>query len=178
MHQIVTQIDIAASPERVWSILLDFSTYPQWNPFIRSLSGVPKPGEKLRATIQPEGRRVMTFRPKVLRATDQQELCWLGHLGFPGIFDGEHYFQLTMIGNGHTRFTQGEQFSGILVGMFLSSMEAATKAGFHAMNQALKNRAEINDHIGNADADISQEEYRHEYPKTAAHRAGNPADKG
>ena len=35
MHQIVTQIDIAASPERVWSILMDFSAYPQWN----SLSG-------------------------------------------------------------------------------------------------------------------------------------------
>ena len=32
MHQIVTEIDIAASPERVWSILMDFSAYPQWNP--------------------------------------------------------------------------------------------------------------------------------------------------
>ena len=32
MHQIVTQIDIAASPERVWSILMDFPAYPQWNP--------------------------------------------------------------------------------------------------------------------------------------------------
>jgi uncharacterized protein YndB with AHSA1/START domain len=32
MHQIVTQIDIATSPERVWSILMDFPAYPQWNP--------------------------------------------------------------------------------------------------------------------------------------------------
>jgi len=144
MHQIVTEIDIAASPERVWSILMDFPAYPQWNPFIRSLSGVAKPGEKLRATIQPEERRAMTIRPRVLKAADQQELRWLGHLGFPGLFDGEHYFQLTTIGNGYTRFTQGEQFSGILVGVFISSMEAATKAGFHAMNQALKNRAEAN----------------------------------
>ena len=32
MHQIVTQMDIAASPERVWSILMDFPAYPQWNP--------------------------------------------------------------------------------------------------------------------------------------------------
>jgi hypothetical protein len=31
-----------------------------------------------------------------------------------------------------------------MVGVFLSSMEAATTAGFHAMNQALKNRAEAN----------------------------------
>ncbi|WP_437558809.1 SRPBCC family protein [Acidithiobacillus sulfuriphilus] len=144
MHQIVTQIDIAASPERVWSILMDFSAYPQWNPFIRSLSGVAKPGEKLRAIIQPEERRAMTFRPKVLNAANQQELRWLGHLGFPGLFDGEHYFQLTALSNGYMRFTQGERFSGILVGVFVASMEAATKAGFDAMNQALKNRAEAN----------------------------------
>ena len=32
MHQIVTQIDIATSPEHVWSILMDFPAYPQWNP--------------------------------------------------------------------------------------------------------------------------------------------------
>ena len=65
-------------------------------------------------------------------------------MGFPRLFDGEHYFQLTALSNGDTRFTQGERFSGILVGMFVSSMEAATKAGFNAMNQALKNRAEAN----------------------------------
>ena len=142
MHQIVTQIDIATSPERVWSILMDFPAYPQWNPFIRSLSGVAKPGEKLHVTIQPEERRAMSFRPRVLRAANQQELRWLGHLGFPGLFDGEHYFQLTTLSNGYTRFTQGERFSGILVGVFISSMEAATKAGFVAMNAALKDRAE------------------------------------
>ena len=72
MHQIVTQIDIAVSPGRVWSILMDFPAYPQWNPFIRSLSGVAKPGEKRRATIQPEERRAMTFRPRVLKAANQQ----------------------------------------------------------------------------------------------------------
>ncbi|EGQ63529.1 hypothetical protein GGI1_19999 [Acidithiobacillus sp. GGI-221] len=46
-----------------------------------------------------------------------------------------------------------------MVGMFISSMAAATKAGFHAMNQALKNRAEANDHIGHAHDDISKEWY-------------------
>nr|WP_255305408.1 SRPBCC family protein [Acidithiobacillus ferrivorans] len=34
MHQIETNIEITATPERVWSILMDFPAYPQWNPFI------------------------------------------------------------------------------------------------------------------------------------------------
>ena len=156
MHQIVTQMDIAASPERVWSILMDFSAYPQWNPFIRSLSGVAKPGEKLRVTIQPEEHRAMTFRPRVLTATNQQELRWLGRLGFPGLFDGEHYFQLAVLSNGSTRVTQGERFSGVLVGLFLARMETATKAGFDAMNRALKDRAEAKATIDQNHHDLSE----------------------
>ena len=98
----------------------------------------------------------MTFRPMVLNAANQQELRWLGHLGFLGLFDGEHYFQLTTIGNGCSRFTQGKRFSGILVSMFVSSMEAATKAGFNAMNQTLNNRAKANDHIGHVHNETSK----------------------
>ena len=45
MYQIETEIEIAASPERIWSILMDFSAYPEWNPFIRSLSGDVTPGQ-------------------------------------------------------------------------------------------------------------------------------------
>ncbi|MCR1341946.1 SRPBCC domain-containing protein, partial [Acidithiobacillus ferrooxidans] len=32
MYQIETGIEITASPEHVWSILMDFPAYPQWNP--------------------------------------------------------------------------------------------------------------------------------------------------
>ncbi|WP_348550706.1 SRPBCC domain-containing protein [Acidithiobacillus sp.] len=156
MHQIVTHVDIAASPERVWSILTDFPAYPQWNPFIRSLSGVAKPGEKLRVTIQPEDRGAMIFRPRVLTVIAQQELRWLGRLGFPDLFDGKHYFQLTAFGNGQTRFIQGEKFSGVLVGLFLHRMEAATKAGFDAMNRALKERAETKEAIDQDKPDLSE----------------------
>ena len=142
MYQIVTEIEITASPERVWSILMAFSAYPQWNPFIRSLSGVAKPGEKLRATIQPEERRAMTFRPRVLKAVKQRELRWLGHLGFPGLFDGEHYFKLESKSGGRLMFQQGEIFTGILAPLFRRSLDGATKQGFIAMNEALKREAE------------------------------------
>ena len=65
MYWIETEIEIAASPQRIWSILMDFSAYPEWNPFIRSLSGDVTPGQLLRASIQLPGAKAMTFRPKV-----------------------------------------------------------------------------------------------------------------
>lgn len=84
MHEIKTEIEIAATPERVWSILIDFIAYPQWNPFIRSINGVIKTGERLTAFIQPTGSKGMTFRPTVFVALPNQELRWLGHLLLPG----------------------------------------------------------------------------------------------
>ena len=57
------------------------------------------------------------------------------------LFDGEHFFLLDRDGDGGTRMTHGEKFSGILV----SLMGGATKNaddGFDAFNRALMDRAE------------------------------------
>jgi hypothetical protein len=62
----------------------------------------------------------------------------------PGIFDGEHSFELLAQGQGQTRFIHKEIFSGILVPMFWSTLDRDTRAGFNNMNQALKARCEGN----------------------------------
>lgn len=145
MHDIKTEIEIAAPPERVWSILLDFPAHPEWNPFVRSITGNPKPGERLVVFIQPQGGRGMTFRPTVLVAAANREFRWLGRFILPGILDGEHYFQIIPITPNRVRFLQGEKFSGVLVPLAKSGLEGGTKAGFIAMNEALKARAERNE---------------------------------
>lgn len=142
MHEIKTDIEIAATPERVWSILTNFIAYPQWNPFIRSITGVVKTGEQLTVFIQPTGGKGMTFHPTVLVALPNQELRWLGHFLLPRIFDGEHYFQIETLAPDRVRLIQGEKFSGLLVALFKSSLEGGTKSGFIAMNEALKVIAE------------------------------------
>jgi hypothetical protein len=65
----------------------------------------------------------------------------LSRLRLPGIFDGEHYFLLEPTPDNHTCFTHGELFSGLLVGL-AGGMLARTADGFHAMNSALKVKAE------------------------------------
>jgi hypothetical protein len=142
MHEIQSQIEIASTAEQVWSILTDFPAYPAWNPFIRSVDGLVEKGQRLTVSIQPQGGRTMTFRPTVLLATPKVELRWLGHLLFRGIFDGEHYFHIDQSTAGRVRFTQGEKFSGLIVGFAKASLDRGTKAGFVAMNEALKSRAE------------------------------------
>jgi len=91
MHQIKTEIEIESTPERVWSILLNFLEYPQWNPFIRSVQGSAEKGQRLTISVQLRRERTVTARPTVLTATPNQELRWIAHYFLPGVFDSEHF---------------------------------------------------------------------------------------
>lgn len=136
--EIKTEIQIAASPEKVWAILTDFEAYPTWNPFIKSLTGDVNVGNTITARIEPPKANGMTFKPKVLAFEANQEFRWIGHLLVPGLFDGEHRFQLIDNGNGTTTFIQSEKFKGILVPLFKKMLDINTVNGFNEMNQKLK----------------------------------------
>lgn len=141
MTPVSTSIAIAASQQRVWDILTDFAAYPEWNPFMTSVTGSLNVGGKLNVRIQPPGGKAMTFKPTLKVVKPHQELRWLGRLIVPGLFDGEHYFRLSP-NQGGTMLNHGENFGGLIVKITGSSMLKQTEQGFIAMNDALKRRAE------------------------------------
>lgn len=141
MREIRTEIEIAASPADVWRVLTDLASFSKWNPFVRSIEGALAEGERLRVRLAPPGSSGMTFRPTVLRVAEPREFRWLGHLLMPGLFDGEHIFELEDLG-GKTRFVQREEFRGILAGPMLKALRDKTHRGFISMNQALRERVE------------------------------------
>ncbi|HEY4127664.1 MAG TPA: SRPBCC domain-containing protein [Gammaproteobacteria bacterium] len=140
-RHIDTEILIQAPPTRVWSVLTDFASYPDWNPFIVSLAGKAEWGERLAVRIRTGDGKEHRFRPLVLQATAPTRLRWLGRVGVPGLFDGEHDFELQPE-QGGTRLLQRETFQGFLVPLLWRSVEPATREGFEAMNAAFKTRAE------------------------------------
>ena len=142
MRELHSEIEIDAPVERVWKILTDFPQFSDWNPFVTQAAGEVRDGARLRVRIEPPGGRAMTFTPTVVRSVRNEELCWLGRLLLPGVFDGEHAFRLSLTTNGGTRFVQREQFRGLLVPLLWKSVSTNTKRGFEAMNRALKERAE------------------------------------
>ncbi|MBL7782842.1 MAG: SRPBCC domain-containing protein [Saprospiraceae bacterium] len=137
--ELKTEITIQASPEKVWAILTNFEQYPNWNPFIKSITGNAVVGQRITAVIQPPQSKTMTFKPKVLAFEPNREFRWLGNLLFPGIFDGEHQFILIDNQNGTTTLHHNEFFSGLLVGLL--NLEN-TRMGFEAMNRKLKELSE------------------------------------
>ena len=139
---ISTEIEIEAPASAVWSELADGKAYPDWNPFVKRLSGDLKAGNRLNVTIQSEGNAPMDFTPEVLVADVGKELRWVGRLGVKGIFDGEHYFILEETDRGTTILHHGENFRGILGYPVLALIGKDTHNGFLAMNDALKSRVE------------------------------------
>jgi len=140
--ELTSEIDIDASPERVWSVLSDFDKFPEWNPFIREISGRTEKGEKLKVTLHPSGGRSIKMSPTILAAEPGKELRWIGHLGIPGLFDGQHIFELKPSEGGKTTFVQRELFGGLLLPFLTGMLRNDTARGFGEMNKALKERAE------------------------------------
>jgi hypothetical protein len=125
----------------VWAVISDFAAYPEWNPFIRRISGELREGAKLEVRIEPPQARATTFKPTVRSVEPNRELRWLGRLLIPGIFDGEHSLRIEPLESDRSRFVQSERFSGILVGLAKGTLQK-TDTGFEQMNAALKERVE------------------------------------
>ena len=141
MPTITTEIAIEAPPSRVWEVLMDFPSYPRWNPFVTAIAGEAAEGSRLEVALTLPGRKPMRFTPTVTASEEEAVFEWLGKVGVRGVFDGRHTFRLTATERG-TRFEQSERFTGLLAWMMYGKVRRNTEDGFRSMNAALKERAE------------------------------------
>jgi len=137
-----TEIIINAPADVVWDVFLEFEQYARWNPFM-SVTGVPEVGRQLNLFIRTDKNSVIKFKPRVLECEPNKRLRWLGRWGLPGLFDGEHSFEIRPLRQNEVLFIQREYFKGLLVPLLWYAVRAKTQAGFNAMNQALKEQVEF-----------------------------------
>ena len=110
-------IDIAASPERVWSLLTGASAFPSWNSTVQRIDGEIAEGQTIRlvATVAPE----RTFKLKVGQVVPARGMVWSD--GFAPMFKGVRTFTLTPKGE-RTTFHMIEVFSGAMLPMIAGSL--------------------------------------------------------
>jgi hypothetical protein len=135
---IQTQVEINAPAKDVRAVLYGFADYPKWNPFIVKVDGKVAHGSQVFVTVKPVGKAEISGNTVVTLMTDDH-LAWTGSLAIPGLFSGSHDFIIEEIGPGKTVFHNNESMSGIIIPFYDFK---PTEAGFEAMNQALKKRAE------------------------------------
>ncbi len=140
--ELQSSIDIEAPTQKVWDLLVDFAAYPTWNPFITRAEGPIEVGGRLTLRMQPVGGSAVTLRPTLVEVVEGHRLRWRGLVGVRGLFDADHQFIVEPRGDAGSRLVQQEHFSGLLVPFFRRSLDRGTLPAFHAMNAALKDRAE------------------------------------
>jgi hypothetical protein len=140
LKEIRAEIDIHASANRVWNVLVDFHKYHEWNPFIYRVTGSAIAGAKITINIRTPSGKEREYEPTIMSIDNGRELRWMGKAFF---LEGEHSFSLEAIDTGSTRFIQREIFRGPISLFFGKRTDKDISAGFEQMNQALKCRAEL-----------------------------------
>jgi hypothetical protein len=129
---------IEATPTAIWEILTDATSYPNWNPSVDRVEGTIAPGETIKVLVKVNPGRA--FPVKVTEFRPSEKMVWSG--GMPlGLFKGVRTYTLTPEGNGATRFTMREEYTGPLLPMIWRSIPDLGPS-FEQFTSGLKERAE------------------------------------
>lgn len=138
MQSIITGVDLATSPEKVWEVLTGFVDYPAWNPYLRKIEGSLGEGQTLQVTLQPERGAARMFERRVVSVIPGEELAWESKILSPWFFRGHHIFRVRAVDDNTTHFENIEHFSGLLVPLVWRWVHPKIRSRFEAMNGALQ----------------------------------------
>ena len=140
MNHITASLDIAAPPEAVWRVLVDWASYPDWNPTLRAIAGQPRKGAKITVSIaSPVG--TLPIAAVVTRFAVNTGLTWHSKLQVSGLFDRDHIIDVEPAAGG-SRITQTQTFAGVLAPGASVVATRTVRDGLARMNAALKERVE------------------------------------
>jgi hypothetical protein len=139
VKEVSTEIEIGASPEKVWGVLTDFAKYEEWNPFIIKAAGKAEHGSTIEIHIRTPAGKKRKYGPTITKVEPGRELRWMGK---SWVLNGEHIFVIEPLQEGRVRLVHREAFDGLLTSFFGKSLDTDIKQGLEEMNRALKKRAE------------------------------------
>jgi len=142
LKEIQTEIEIAAPPEKVWSILINIDNWSKWNPTTIQASGVPSVGSELTITMRGEdGNDGPKYMPIVTSLEEPTLFEWRAKMMSDILFTNGRIFELEKISTG-TRLINKETFKGMLVPLFWSKFSSQVPLFLNEMNEALKIQVE------------------------------------
>lgn len=125
---------VPATPNQVWSVLMDTENYDRWNEVMVSLTGEFKEGNSITFTFNQEAGVSYQLTTSVKKVVEGQLLNQAG--GTFGIITYDHFFILEPV-EGGTKVTIHEDYRGVFVPFW--NPKPVQKA-YDRINRALKQR--------------------------------------
>ena len=136
-------VEIAAPAAFVWDVLVDYASYPEWNPYTIAVATTLEIGEPIDLTLpSPDGSEGTMLNREFIRVVDPPH-----HLRYD---TGEEYLGLlgvrdqyvTELGPDRCSYHTTDTLSGELADLVMESNGDWIKDGFDSVASALKTRAE------------------------------------
>ncbi len=142
MKEIKTEMQIAASPDKVWEILMNLPEWANWNPIITKIEGELKVGSELSITMADEkGNPGRNYKSTITAIDEHKRFRFIGKMMAKFMFSADRIIELEESPKG-TRFTQREVYTGIMVSLFWKKMNTDATRMLRIMNLALKKKVE------------------------------------
>jgi len=134
-------IEFSATPEEAWAVLMDASTYREWNPYLLELRGTTEEGDSIEISIVQENwDEPMQLTQTVIALDPPRYFHWRGRLPPAGLFQTDHSFRIEPIAGGRIRFVQREEFRGKIAEFLDAESRQFTERAFQNMDEALARR--------------------------------------
>ncbi|MFL6434673.1 MAG: SRPBCC domain-containing protein, partial [Nitrososphaeraceae archaeon] len=105
-------------------------------------NGAPKVGTKLEIHLHTASGKRRIYKPTVTKLEPYHELRWFGKSFVPGMFNGEHIFNIETLGVNHILFLHREVFTGLGVALAGDRLDRDLYQSFEKMNNAFKEKLE------------------------------------
>jgi len=142
------EIEIAASPEEVRKVFLDFSAFSEWHHGYFESVELPEGKATGESCVAGDNLKCSFGGTKLvveITETTPAKLAWRGGAPIPGMLSGLHTFHFTPSAKtpGHTTFSQDEEFSGLFSPLMrFGFMENKLMPNFVTFDEDLKRRVE------------------------------------
>ena len=143
VQEIKTEIDISASPSKVWGIITDIDKWQEWSPIINASQGKSTIGSKLNITMmsKEEGKDGPKYSPVITELNEPTYFHWHTQMLAGFVFTNDKIFKLEETESG-THLTHIETFKGLMSPLMSGSVEKNVPPMLDSMNKALKELAE------------------------------------
>jgi hypothetical protein len=135
------RLGVSAPPEFLWRYLSDIEGWSSWNPIYGEASGRLKIGERVTYELVLSGEEPEVINSTVIDWAPELQIHLKVKL-YGGLLRTTRYMEIEKLTPTGCIFSNGEVIAGPLAMFFPRRLKRAMRAGFAAMGEALKERAE------------------------------------
>ena len=129
---------LPAPPGRVFEVITDLSSYPQWNPFVRSACGQAVAGGTVTGKVQM-GRFLFSYKHHIFECVSGKSFCWqeFGFLTWLKYGECSRFLEES---DSNTDYRCHLLLTGLMAGVVGLLLGGMLRSGIMAEAEALKRR--------------------------------------